>query len=90
MSAQPTSASTQQCYAVVCEEIEKEITHIQSISNLSGEAGEVHQWKADKMVQWCLVIKPYLSQGQALFHSLLELRDAVVTEVEENTWQIRG
>ena len=90
MSAQPTSASIQECCAVVCEEIERGIMYIWSISNLSGEAGEVCQQKADKMVQWCLMIKPYLREGQALFHSLLELRDAVVAEVEENTRQTRG
>ena len=41
--------------------------------------------QAEKLVQWTLAIKSSLVDGESLFQAILRIRDAVNTEVEENT-----
>ena len=74
----------------ILEEIENGVVFFRNSHNLHGEAAEVCQRQAEKLVQWTLAIKSSVVDGESLFQAILRIREAVNAEVEENTLQRRG
>ena len=55
-------------YISVLEEIERGIVLLRNSHNLIGEVAEVCQRLAERLVQWTLVVKSYIADGESLFH----------------------
>ena len=71
----------------IFDAIERGLLYLREVTDFHGEAGEVWQRLADKLVQWSFAIMMHVSSGQGIFESVVNLRDF---EIENAARHRRG
>ena len=71
--------SVSECCSVVLDEIEQEIIDIRSSFHGSLQVDlEAVAAKADRLVQWTLLISSHVEQGEDLLRSIIGIRESVL------------
>jgi len=82
-SAQPSTTTDEdevrECCSLVFDIIETGIHDLQHSGVVEAE-GDLH--RLDEMVQLTLAISPHVEGGSSLLHSMIDVRQAVIEEVE--------
>ena len=74
----------------IFDAIERGLLYLREVTDFHGEAGEVWQRLADKLVQWSFAIMMHVSNGQGIFESVVNVRDFISSEIENAARHRRG
>ena len=66
------------------------VTSIRAVTNFDNESGEVCLRMAEELVQWSFGLMPHAINGEAIFESMLMVRDGVREQIEQSMQRRRG
>ena len=83
-------STREECVSTVINAIERGLLFIRSMNSMDGEGSEVCMRVADKLVQWAFAIMSIIEDGDAIFESVVSVRQSIIHYMEHTLRSSRG